>query len=197
MTVLHLAGNPPWRPACKPDSDPMKSRGDTTFDLSRVTCEACLQRSTDATTTSEPDFYTEYVENCKRRGVTPRPRVLKCPDCHGRGRDVATHVRYADGSGRFNVDMQCSRCKGTGMVPDEMAEWIRVGAEMREQRVNGGHYRTLHDEAKRRGMTAAELSKMENGRIKPIPEGTDAQRATTHGPDNPVVPPGEAKKEGD
>jgi len=34
---------------------------------------------------------------------------------------------------------------------------------MREQRVNGGTYRNLGDEAKRRGMTPVQLSHMEHG----------------------------------
>jgi|ERR1700733_1094471 len=90
-----------------------------------------------------------------------------CPDCNGNASIVASHVRYADGSGASNVPMKCSRCNATGECPDEMAEWIRVGERMRQARL--AVYRNLHQEATRRGMTAVELSKMEHGKIKPIP----------------------------
>lgn len=91
-----------------------------------------------------------------------------CPDCDGTRRVIASHVRYGDGSGATNVSLRCSRCIGKGVVPDEMAEWIRVGQEMRKSRL--AIYRTLRQEALRRGMTAMQLSQMEHGKILPIPE---------------------------
>lgn len=91
-----------------------------------------------------------------------------CPDCNGSGKVIANHVTYADGRSGFGVECQCSRCQGTGSVPDEMAEWIEQGRAMRDARVNGKPYRSLWEEARRRGMTAQELSKMEFGKIKPI-----------------------------
>jgi hypothetical protein len=95
---------------------------------------------------------------------------MKCPDCKGVGRYVISHVHYADGSGRSNVPMKCSRCKGKGKVPDEMADWIATGERMRLARLQGKPYRSLWEEAARRGMKAITLSKMEFGKIKPIPE---------------------------
>lgn len=93
-----------------------------------------------------------------------------CPDCGGDRQTIANHVSYANGSHGYNVPHKCTRCQGTGECPDEMAEWIIEGRKMREQRVNGGNYRNLGTEAKRRGMTASQLSAMEMGRIKPVPE---------------------------
>lgn len=91
-----------------------------------------------------------------------------CPDCGGDRQTIANHVSYANGSSGFNVPFKCSRCKGTGECPDEMAQWIEEGRRMRYQRVNGGNYRNLGQEAKRRGISVVELSSMERGQIKPI-----------------------------
>jgi hypothetical protein len=93
-----------------------------------------------------------------------------CPDCQGAKQTIASHVRYSDGSGAYGVPLACSRCNATGEVPDEMAEWMRRGKVMRDKRVNGKPYRSLHAEAKRRGMKASELSAMERGRIEPREE---------------------------
>lgn len=97
---------------------------------------------------------------------------MKCPECNGDGRCVVSHVSCGDGSGRYNVPVKCSLCNGVGKVPDEMAEWMAAGERMRLARINGKPYRTLWEEAKRRGMDAATLSKMEHGKIKPVPEAT-------------------------
>lgn len=90
---------------------------------------------------------------------------MKCPDCTIGKKSILAHGRL--------LDITCPRCEGTQEVPSEMAEWINIGRAMRDERVNGGNYRTLREEAKRRGMTAQELSKMELGNIKPIPAMED------------------------
>lgn len=94
---------------------------------------------------------------------------MKCPDCNGKGCLVAAHVRYADGTGRFNMEIGCTRCNKTGTVPDEMAGWIEAGRRMRHQRVHVNR-RNLRDEAKRLGIDVVTLSKMEAGKIEPIGE---------------------------
>lgn len=91
-----------------------------------------------------------------------------CPECRGEKLIIASHVRFANGSGASNVLMDCVRCAGTGDCSDEMAEWMRVGEAMRKARLS--IYRSLSEEAARRGMTAMQLSKMEHGKIKPVPE---------------------------
>jgi hypothetical protein len=95
---------------------------------------------------------------------------MQCPTCKGQKSIIASHVRYADGSGGWGVPLPCDRCDGAGEVPDEMADWIRVGIAMRDRRVNGTPYRSLHEEAKRRGLDTVTLSRMERGKIKPVPE---------------------------
>ena len=94
-----------------------------------------------------------------------------CPSCNGTGFITAFHVRYADGTSRFGVDLGCGRCGGTKEVPDEMAQWIAEGKAMREERIARGF--TLRKEAARRNMNPSELSAMEQGKVKPIPSGSN------------------------
>jgi hypothetical protein len=89
-----------------------------------------------------------------------------CPDCKGAGTTVANHVSYADGRHGYNVPLRCSRCKGEGTVPEAMADWIARGKAMREKRLAAN--RNLLEEAQRRGLGIAELSKMEFGKIEPV-----------------------------
>lgn len=98
-----------------------------------------------------------------------------CPDCKGSKEIVAAHVTYANGRSGWGVPFPCHRCNGTGEVPEEMAEWMREGRAMRDARVNGKPYRSQRDEAKRRGMTAMQLSAMEMGRVKPVPDTDDIE----------------------
>lgn len=80
--------------------------------------------------------------------------TVPCPDCdHG-----WTHVV---GVG----DRRCMRCDGTNRISAEMADWIKRGEQMRQERV--GRSVGLRDEAKRRGLSAKMLSDMESGRIEP------------------------------
>ncbi len=93
---------------------------------------------------------------------------MQCPECKGTKTTIATHVRYADGSSRWGVEMKCLRCQGIGEVDDRTPEWIRIGRAMRDKRVNEDR-RILRDEAKRRGIDVVTLSQMECGCIEPIP----------------------------
>lgn len=91
------------------------------------------------------------------------PDDITCPDCNGAG--------GADGivCGSFGcreARLRCGLCGGTGKVTPLKAEWFKRGRAMREARVAA--CRTLRDEAKRRGLTQVELSKMEQGRIEPV-----------------------------
>lgn len=91
---------------------------------------------------------------------------MKCPDCTN-GVEVASHVSYADGTHGYNVPLQCFRCRGTAEVPDEMAQWIEDGKRLKRLRMEPV-YRSLHEEAKRRGIKALELSRMEMGKCRPV-----------------------------
>lgn len=89
--------------------------------------------------------------------------MMQCPDCKGGQTSAALvngHIR----------EVLCDRCRATGVVPDEMAQWIEDGQRLRELRKEP--YRNLGTEAKRRGLGVVELSQMERGIIKPVfPEG--------------------------
>jgi hypothetical protein len=93
---------------------------------------------------------------------------MQCPRCNGSKTIVAAHVSYANGSHGYGVPFPCDQCAGSGEVPDEMAEWIQAGSAMREERLQ--RRVTLREEAKRRGMNPVELSRMEFGKIKPVPQ---------------------------
>jgi hypothetical protein len=90
---------------------------------------------------------------------------MTCPDCRGTGTTVASHVSYADGTGASNVTIKCTRCHGTCEVDDRTPEWIKAGESMRLRRILAN--RSLREEAKRRGITAQELSRMEFGKVEP------------------------------
>lgn len=90
---------------------------------------------------------------------------MQCPDCKGSGKNIADHVRYADGSSVSNVPLRCSRCVGAGFVPDEMAAWIIKGRSLRNARLASN--RSLREEANRRGMAPMLLSRMEFGKVEP------------------------------
>lgn len=92
---------------------------------------------------------------------------MTCPDCKGSGVTVADHVRYADGSGAWNVPGRCYQCDGSGTITDEQARWIGEGQRMREDRV--AHGVGLRLEAAHRGMSVIDLSHMEQGKIQPVP----------------------------
>ena len=85
---------------------------------------------------------------------------MTCPDCEGRRR------MFALVDGKYLVQ-SCFRCGVTGVIPDEMAEWIKLGALLKERRMNP--YRPLWEEAKRLGVSGMDLSNAENGYVDPTP----------------------------
>lgn len=83
-----------------------------------------------------------------------------CPDCKGEKR-VFAHLNYGgERPGEFK-HIDCFRCKGAGEVPDEQAQWIEEGKKRRAERV--ARDITLRDEARRLGISAADLSAIERG----------------------------------
>lgn len=86
---------------------------------------------------------------------------MTCPTCNG------NKVENILIRGQERT-IQCSRCYGVGQVSDEMAQWVIDGKKMRQDRVYGQPYRSLVEEAKRRGLDTVILSQMEMGKIKPI-----------------------------
>lgn len=95
-----------------------------------------------------------------------------CPDCNGQKVMVFSHLSYAGGGHGWNVPMPCTRCDASGEVPDAMADWIVRGKAMRDRRVDGKPYRSLREEAQRRGIDVTLLSKMEVGKIEPVEDAT-------------------------
>lgn len=84
-----------------------------------------------------------------------------CPNCKGEG-----VIRGFGCPGFRPVEIPCLVCKGEKVVGQEVLEWRRVGEEMRQERIARGV--TLREEAKRRGMSAVDLSGMEHGAVKPV-----------------------------
>jgi hypothetical protein len=86
-----------------------------------------------------------------------------CPDCQGKGQ-VHAHVNYGPAGCKWKR-IDCFRCKATGIVPDEQAAWIAEGRKRRDERVARGV--SLRDEARRLGLSPAELSSIERGMRAP------------------------------
>jgi len=92
---------------------------------------------------------------------------MQCTDCKGTGILNNVHHNMGD-KPHYWGDMKCFRCNGVGVVPDEMAQWIKEGKDFRKARETENM--PLWVMAEKLGMTSAELSAIENGR-KPIPDG--------------------------
>jgi transcriptional regulator with XRE-family HTH domain len=92
-----------------------------------------------------------------------------CPTCGGSVENFVTFIRYASGhTGPPSRMLPCHQCDGTGEISDEQSDWIKLGEIMRRERI--GRNVGLREEAERRGMRPSTLSKMEQGRMKPMPE---------------------------
>ena len=85
-----------------------------------------------------------------------------CPSC--KGEKVLTGYACP---GFKPYTRACDRCAGTGEVSDLAMDWIRRGEEMRRERI--ARDMSIREEARRRGIGAAELSDMEMGRVEPKP----------------------------
>ncbi len=92
---------------------------------------------------------------------------MKCPDCET-GKLLGFFPLYREGyEGPRSpvIEMTCHRCGGTCEVPDEQAEWIKIGKSLKADRLARGV--GLREEAERRGMLT-EYPKMERGEIQPV-----------------------------
>jgi hypothetical protein len=88
---------------------------------------------------------------------------MKCPDClKGQIAGIACGPKIHCSP----MVLKCFRCGGSGNIPDEMGGWIKIGKQMRENRLKRDI--SLREEAKRLGILPSVLSQMENGRINPI-----------------------------
>lgn len=93
------------------------------------------------------------------------PDSIPCTRCSGTGQDIATHVRYADGSGAWNVHLRCSQCQGSGRIPPEMPAWIEEGRRLQKLRIKRGV--TLRRLATDMGVAPSQVSAWEFGREDP------------------------------
>lgn len=91
-----------------------------------------------------------------------------CPTCNGSGNGGPVHYntginkRTGMCGGYWKQYSDCFRCQSTGVVPDEMAQWIIDGKALRKIRVERGEL--LHEAAKRMSIESSELSAIEQGR---------------------------------
>lgn len=97
-----------------------------------------------------------------------------CPECDGK-KQLHAHINYGNGPGEWK-DIDCSRCKGSGEVPDEEATWIAAGKKFRADRVARG--RSLREEAIERGIQPGLLSSMERGMCPPLFDESSADSTT-------------------
>ena len=85
---------------------------------------------------------------------------MRCANCDGTGK-VFGFLKYRD-NGCTAGQLPCSQCRGSGELSDEQRSRIEDGRRRRDDRVARGL--NLRDEARRLGITPAELSDIEWGR---------------------------------
>lgn len=86
---------------------------------------------------------------------------MKCPRCNGEGKE-----RGFGCPGFKPIEINCLDCGGSGEIDAERLRWQEEGEKLRENRKARGI--TLREEAKRRGLSAVDLSDMEWGRKEPV-----------------------------
>jgi hypothetical protein len=86
--------------------------------------------------------------------------MVTCPDCKGKKEKV-----YWGCPGLKRIVLPCDRCAGVGIVSSDWELWKILGLNLQIDRENRDV--SLREEAKRRKMSASELSRMERGIIKP------------------------------
>ena len=86
-----------------------------------------------------------------------------CTHCDGMGWTGPVHVNMGNGKHEWRERMECYRCCGTGKITPVQAEAIRIGEEFRRARIEAGD--SLADMAKRLGISTADLSSYEHGRV--------------------------------
>jgi len=91
--------------------------------------------------------------------VTDQP--ITCPSCRGKKTSL-WHINRGSGPHTWE-HRTCTTCTGTGIITPEHAGRITEGERRREDRKS--RLLSLRQEATRLGISARELSDIENGRI--------------------------------
>jgi len=87
---------------------------------------------------------------------------MKCPQCNGE-RQLYGHTNTGLDSSKHTWGWRpCGLCKGSGSVPDEMAEWIDDGKRLQKARQLRGE--TMFEMSQRTGISSADISAVEQGR---------------------------------
>lgn len=112
-----------------------------------------------------------------------------CPSCGGRKYSSG----FVDGSapngrefGYYTDRLPCSTCDGAGIVTAQMLEWLRIGTRHRKARVD--RQESIRQCADRLGISPADISSMEHGRLDPSglrSEGPDLPGHTAVNDDKP------------
>lgn len=90
-------------------------------------------------------------------------KEMTCPSCDGRGKSYA-HLDYGGKRGGEWKWVNCLTCGGSGTITPETLCAIEVGRRLRERR-KAAPYRTQREQGLRLGISAAELSQAEAGRL--------------------------------
>lgn len=89
-----------------------------------------------------------------------------CPDCAGR-KTVTGLAKYSDGRPCGVETYPCFRCKGSGEVSDQVAQWIEQGRRLYRERLDGEPYRSILQAACWLGVPVLDLADAEHGRRDP------------------------------
>lgn len=91
---------------------------------------------------------------------------MRCPHCKGERKSLA-HINTGPDSSKHRWEMvNCSTCDGTGEITQEQADRIEYGQKLYANRLAARE--TLFEAASRQGMTPAQLSAIEHGRVPPL-----------------------------
>jgi hypothetical protein len=92
-------------------------------------------------------------------------KTFPCPTCNGKKKLMAfVDGHRADGTPFGGVqDVDCFTCRGTGEVDEQYRARLAAGKAMRDERV--AKDQSLREAARERGISPAELSAIEHGRI--------------------------------
>lgn len=91
--------------------------------------------------------------------------MVMCPGCDGERLVVVSGIRYAPGhDGPSVAKIACIVCRGAGEISEERVERIRLGESFANYRM-GILGLGLREAAKRWGLRASELSRIEQGEI--------------------------------